>query len=83
MICFIVVVYDHTIQTTDSFALSFNRANKIALDTAFINNSKFDSVNVLISAFTLDFEPELRQALQQLQSELPEPEQDRKRFENW
>ncbi|MEO8891525.1 MAG: ribonuclease III domain-containing protein [Coleofasciculaceae cyanobacterium] len=65
------------------FALSFNRANKIALDTAFINNSKFDPANVLISAFTLDFEPELRQALQQLQSELPEPEQDRERFENW
>jgi dsRNA-specific ribonuclease len=65
------------------FALSFNRANKMALDTAFINNSKFDPANVLISAFTLDFEPELRQALQQLQTELPEPEQERVKFENW
>lgn len=65
------------------FAMSFNRANKIALDIAFINNSKFDPANVLISAFTLDFEPELRHALQQLQTELPEPEQDRERFENW
>lgn len=65
------------------FALSFNRANKIALDIAFINNPKFDPANVFISAFTLDFEPELREILQQLQAELPEPDQDRERFENW
>lgn len=65
------------------FALSFNRANKMALDIAFINNPKFDPANVFISTFTLDFEPDLRQALQQLQNELPEPEHHRERFENW
>jgi dsRNA-specific ribonuclease len=65
------------------FALSFERANKIALDIAFLNNSNFDPANVFISVFTLDFEPELRAILQQLQNELPEPDKNREKFENW
>ncbi len=65
------------------FALSFDRATKKALDIAFINNSNFDPANVLISVFTLDFEPELRDALQQLQAELPELDKNRERFEQW
>ena len=65
------------------FALSFDRASKLALDIAFILNSNFDSANVLVSVFALDLEPELKQALQQLQAELPDPDQQRERFEEW
>lgn len=65
------------------FALSFDRASKLALDIAFILNSNFDSANVLVSVFALDFEPELKHALQQLQAELPDPDQQRERFEQW
>lgn len=65
------------------FALSFDRVSSLALDIAFILNSKFDPANVLVSVFTLDFEPELKHALQQLQSELPDPDKHRERFEEW
>lgn len=65
------------------FALSFNRASRLALDIAFILNSKFDPANVLVSVFALDLEPELKHALQQLQAELPDPDKHRERFEEW
>jgi dsRNA-specific ribonuclease len=65
------------------FALSFNRASSLALDIAFILNSKFDPANVIVSIFALDLEPELKQALQQLQAELPDPDKQRERFEEW
>ena len=65
------------------FALSFDRVSSLALDIAFILNSKFDPANVLVSVFTLDLEPELKHALQQLQSELPDPDKHREKFEEW
>jgi dsRNA-specific ribonuclease len=65
------------------FALSFNRAREVALDLAFNHNSNLDPANVLVCVFALDVEPELKQALQRLQAELPDPKADREGFEAW
>ncbi|HEY9710121.1 MAG TPA: hypothetical protein V6D48_18080, partial [Oculatellaceae cyanobacterium] len=65
------------------FALSFNRAREVALDLAFNHNPNLDPANVLVSVFALDVNPELKQALQKLQAELPDPKADRKGFEAW
>jgi dsRNA-specific ribonuclease len=65
------------------FALSFNRAHDLALDLAFELNDKTDTGNILIPIFALDIEPRLKQVLQQLQSELPNPKEDKEKFEDW
>lgn len=69
------------------FALSFNRAKDIAhdvaLDVAFKRNPNTDPANVIVSVFTLEFEPELKLVLQQLQTELPNPKLEREKFEEW
>ena len=69
------------------FALSFNRARNIArdiaLDLAFNANPNSDPANVLVSVFVLDLEPELKQVLQKLESELPDPKEERDKFEVW
>src|SRR5207237_1025934 len=65
------------------FALSFNRAREVALDLAFNFNHNLDPANVLVSVFALDVDPELKQALQKLQAELPDPKAEREKFEAW
>ena len=65
------------------FALSFNRAHDLALDLAFELNDKTDTGNILIPIFALDIEPRLKQVLQQLQAELPNPKEDKEKFEDW
>lgn len=69
------------------FALSFDRARNIArnfaLDIAFQKNPNTDPANVIVSIFTLNLEPELKQSLQKLQDELPNPKEEKERFEQW
>lgn len=65
------------------FALSFNRAHDLALDLAFELNHNTDPGNILIPIFSLDIEPRLKQVLQQLQAELPNPKEDKEKFEDW
>jgi dsRNA-specific ribonuclease len=65
------------------FALSFNRAHDLALDLAFELNHNTDPGNILIPIFALEIEPRLKQVLQQLQAELPNPKEDKKGFEDW
>ncbi len=65
------------------FATSFTRARDIAVDLAFNLNPNTDPAYVLISAFAQDFEPELKQTLQQLLAELPDPKEQREEFEAW
>ena len=69
------------------FALSFDRARNIArnfaLDIAFQKNPNTDPANVIVSIFTLNLEPELKQLLQKLQDELPNPKEEQERFEQW
>lgn len=73
--------------STRQFALSFERAGKIArdvaLDLAFKRNPKSDPANVIVSIFALDLEPELKRSLQKLQDELPHPKHEKARFEEW
>ncbi|MBD2692166.1 ribonuclease III domain-containing protein [Anabaena catenula] len=66
------------------FFLGFtNRATDIGLDLAFKYNTNHDSANVLASIFTINFEPELQQALRKLQAELPNPKTDKEAFDVW
>lgn len=69
------------------FALSFDRARNIArnfaLDIAFQKNPNTDPANVIVSIFTLNLEPELKQSLQKLQDELPNPKEEKEKFEQW
>jgi dsRNA-specific ribonuclease len=69
------------------FAQSFDRARNIArdlaLDVAFKRNPNTDPANVIVSIFTLDLEPELKLVLQKLQDELPDPKEEKERFEEW
>jgi hypothetical protein len=65
------------------FTLSFNRAHDLALDLAFELNHNTDPENILIPIFALDIEPRLKQVLQQLQAELPNPKEDKEKFEDW
>lgn len=73
--------------STRQFALSFERAGKIArdvaLDLAFKRNPKSDPANVIVSILALDLEPELKRSLQKLQDELPHPKHEKVRFEEW
>jgi dsRNA-specific ribonuclease len=65
------------------FATSFPRARDIAVDLAFNLNFNTDPAYVLISVFAQDFEPELKQTLQQLLAELPDPKEQKEEFEAW
>lgn len=65
------------------FATNFSRANDIALDLAFNDNHNLSPANVLASIFALNIEPELKQALQKLQAEMPDPKEEKDRFESW
>jgi len=66
-----------------NFPNSFNRALDLALDVAFKLNHSADTVNILVPVFALDIEPRLKQVLQQLQAELPNPKEDKEKFEDW
>ncbi|MCA1991368.1 MAG: hypothetical protein LDL41_04865 [Coleofasciculus sp. S288] len=65
------------------FTLSFNRAHDLALDLAFQLNHNTDTGSILVPIFALDIEPRLKQILQQLQAELPNPKEDKEKFEDW
>ncbi len=65
------------------FTTSFTRARDVALDLAFNLNPNTDPAHVLVSVFAQDIEPELRQTLQQLLAELPDPKEHREIFEEW
>lgn len=65
------------------FALSFNRAHDLALDLSFELNHNTDTGNILVPIFALDIEPRLKQVLQKLQAELPNPKEDKEKFEDW
>jgi len=65
------------------FATNFSRANDIALDLAFNANPNLSPANVLASIYAINFEPELKQALQKLQAEMPDPKEEKERFETW
>ena len=65
------------------FFSCFNRACDVVLDIAFIDNPNTDPANVIVSVFALDFETELKQALQQIQAELRDIDKDKERFEDW
>ena len=66
-----------------NFFDSFNRVNALGLELSFKFNPKFDPANVLASILIVDIEPELKQALQQLKIELPNPKTEQVRFEEW
>lgn len=65
------------------FATNFSRANDIALDLAFNANPNLSPANVLASIYAINFEPELKQAVQKLQAEMPDPKEEKERFETW
>lgn len=66
-----------------NFFDSFNRVNALGLELSFKFNSNSDPANVLASILILDIEPELKQALQELKIELPNPKTDKVKFEEW
>lgn len=66
-----------------SFASSFIRARDVALDLAFNCNPNTDPANVLVSVFAQDLEPELKEILQQLIAELPDPKKHSEEFQAW
>lgn len=65
------------------FATNFSRANDIALDLAFNDNPNLSPANVLASIFALNIEPELKQTLQKLKAEMPDPKEQKEGFERW
>lgn len=65
------------------FATNFSRANDIALDLAFNDNPNLSPANVLASIFALNIEPELKKTLQKLQTEMPDPKEEKEKFETW
>lgn len=65
------------------FATNFSRANDIALDLAFNANPNLSPANVLASIYAINFEPELKQTLQKLQAEMPDPKEEKESFESW
>ncbi|MFB2969203.1 ribonuclease III domain-containing protein [Aerosakkonema sp. BLCC-F183] len=69
------------------FATNFSRANDIAndiaLDLAFKANPHLSPANVLASISVINFEPELKQALQKLQAEMPDPKEEKESFDTW
>ncbi|MBD2387063.1 NACHT C-terminal helical domain 2-containing protein [Cylindrospermum sp. FACHB-282] len=72
-----------TVNKVSQFFLGFNRATDIGLDLAFKYNNNLDSANVLASIFAIDFEPELQQALRELQAEVPNPKKEKEIFDEW
>ncbi|MEH1933114.1 MAG: ribonuclease III domain-containing protein [Nostoc sp.] len=66
-----------------NFFGSFNRVNNLGLELTLKFNSMFDPANILASILILDIEPELKQALQELKIELPNPKTEQLRFEEW
>ncbi len=62
-----------------SFTFIFNRARGLALNLAF----DFDPKNVLLCLLALDLEPRLKQAMQELEAELPDPDKEPERFDEW
>ena len=69
------------------FILAFERAHKLInnmfLDVAFSQNYNTDPANVIASILTLNIEPELKQALQKLQTEIPSPRENKEACEDW
>lgn len=62
-----------------SFSSIFNRSRGLALNLAF----DFDAKNVLLCLLALDLEPQLKQAMQELEVELPDPDKEPERFDQW
>jgi dsRNA-specific ribonuclease len=62
-----------------SFTFIFNRSRGLALNLAF----DFDAKNVLLCLLALDLEPQLKQAMQELEVELPDPDKEPERFDQW
>jgi dsRNA-specific ribonuclease len=62
-----------------TFALNFKRARELALDIAFAFNTK----NVLLCLLALDIEPQLQKAMQELEAQLPLPDEEAKKFDDW
>ncbi len=69
----------HGRSSARSFTFIFNRACGLALNLAF----DFDAKNVLLCLLALDLEPQLKQAMQELEAELPDPDKDPERFDKW
>jgi dsRNA-specific ribonuclease len=62
-----------------SFTSVFDRTRGLALHLAF----DFDAKNVLLCLLALDLEPQLKQAMQELEAELPDPDEEAERFDEW
>ena len=62
-----------------SFTSVFDRSRGLALNLAF----DFDPKNVLLCLLALDIEPRLKQAIEELEAELPDPDEEAERFDEW
>ncbi|MBW4543944.1 MAG: hypothetical protein KME25_05815 [Symplocastrum torsivum CPER-KK1] len=62
-----------------SFTSVFDRSRGLALNLAF----DFDPKNVLMCLLALDIEPRLKQAMEELEAELPDPDEEAERFDEW
>ena len=62
-----------------SFTSVFDRSRGLALNLAF----DFDPKNVLLCVLALDIEPKLKQAMQELEAELPDPDKEAEKFNEW
>jgi dsRNA-specific ribonuclease len=62
-----------------SFTSVFDRTRGLALHLAF----DFDAKNVLLCLLAVDLEPQLKQAMQELEAELPDPDEEAERFDEW
>jgi dsRNA-specific ribonuclease len=62
-----------------SFTSVFDRSRGLALNLAF----DFDPKNVLLCLLALDIEPKLKQAMEELEAELPDPDEEAERFDEW
>ncbi|MBD2452393.1 hypothetical protein H6G76_35920 [Nostoc sp. FACHB-152] len=59
-----------------NFFDSFNRVNNLGLDISLKFNYNSDPANIIASILLLDIEPEIKQALKELKTELPNPKKD-------
>jgi dsRNA-specific ribonuclease len=62
-----------------SFTSVFDRTRGLALSLAF----DFDAKNVLLCLLALDLEPQLKKAMEELEAELPDPDEEAERFNEW
>jgi dsRNA-specific ribonuclease len=62
-----------------SFTSVFDRTRGLALNLVF----DFDAKNVLLCLLALDLEPQLKQAMQELEAELPDPDKEAEKFNEW